>query len=483
MALRYRGIYLFVAALGLAFFGFVGVLEPDEDNSEGEIISWHELVSNSLNINWQNVGEQKELPDIKSSLNLADLIDIAMVNNPTIRNMWALAGAAKEQYTQGKSGYYPEISATGTATRTRTPDNDGSKVIGSQLRPALTLSFLILDCGYRNAVVKEAYYNLMSSDWSYKWTLQQIVKDVITAYYNYLHALAALKAKEADLKDSEVGLKAAEEQHKVGVTTIADVLKAKSNHAKSLMSVESEKGNVQTTMGDLADVIGLPANTQLKVVYSEAPLNKVSDILENVDQIIALAKEQRADLASQRAVVKQKQYAVSKIRSQGLPNLSFGGSVGESYYHHRTSNPLSTKGYDCSGTLTLTVPLFKGFYYLSGTRAAKKSLKAAEANFDVKESQAILEVVEDYTNLRTAIKNLEFSNDYYKYSKQNYEVALHNYKAGVNSMLDLLNAQSSLADARDAQVKSVTDWYNNLAKLAYSSGTLAQLINTTSQVQ
>ena len=51
-------------------------------------------------------------------------------------------------------------------------------------------------------------------------------------------------------------------------------------------------------------------------------------------------------------------------------------------------------------------------------------------------------------------------------------IALSNYKAGTNTILDVLSAQSSLADSRAKKAQATRDWYSSLANLSYSTGSM-----------
>jgi outer membrane protein TolC len=55
---------------------------------------------------------------------------------------------------------------------------------------------------------------------------------------------------------------------------------------------------------------------------------------------------------------------------------------------------------------------------------------------------------------------------------QSLDVAQARYREGVGSILDLLTAQSALADARTQAVQSRWTWYSALAQLTYDVGAL-----------
>ena len=53
------------------------------------------------------------------------------------------------------------------------------------------------------------------------------------------------------------------------------------------------------------------------------------------------------------------------------------------------------------------------------------------------------------------------------------EVAQGRYKAGVGSILDLLTAQTALANARAQEVQARADWLVSVATLSHDTGALA----------
>jgi outer membrane protein len=83
-----------------------------------------------------------------------------------------------------------------------------------------------------------------------------------------------------------------------------------------------------------------------------------------------------------------------------------------------------------------------------------------------------LDVWEAYQNLTTATQTIRTSADLLASAEQSERVALGRYKAGVGNILDVLNAQSALANARLQRIQAVLDWYVSRAALARAIGTL-----------
>jgi outer membrane protein len=85
---------------------------------------------------------------------------------------------------------------------------------------------------------------------------------------------------------------------------------------------------------------------------------------------------------------------------------------------------------------------------------------------------AISEVFTSYYALKTATQRVATSAELLTSAVQSEEVARGRYAEGVGSILDLLTAQSALADARAQSVQSRWTWYASLAQLSHDAGVL-----------
>jgi outer membrane protein len=123
-------------------------------------------------------------------------------------------------------------------------------------------------------------------------------------------------------------------------------------------------------------------------------------------------------------------------------------------------------------SLGLSIPLFAGFSRLYDQREAAALADAAGARADALGQQVVFQVFSSYHALQTAARRVRTSDDLIASAEQSNQVALGRYKAGVGSVLDLLSAQSALADARAQQVLARLEWNTSLAQLAHDAGIL-----------
>jgi len=84
----------------------------------------------------------------------------------------------------------------------------------------------------------------------------------------------------------------------------------------------------------------------------------------------------------------------------------------------------------------------------------------------------ITQVFVSYYALQTAEQRVATADDLLASAQQSVQVAAGRYREGVGSIIDLLTAQTALANARAQQVQSRWQWYTALAQLARDAGVL-----------
>lgn len=426
-----------------------------------------------------------QFPNTGSPLTVFQAIDVALSNNPDTAITWANARAAAYGLGAAESAYYPFVAVQETLYITKQSGQTQSSVSGvngafsgdiggtggatyfETLISQLFISYLIADFGGRCASVAMARELLYQANWLHNRELQTVMFNVLDAYYKYLGDVAAYLARLSDLEDAAVTLDAAENMQAVGVKTIADVLQAKANFSGVRLEVEKALSTMKTAMGRLARQLGLPADYVLDVQMLPEEL-QTNELNESIEQLMTVAQTQRPDLAATYANVREKQANLKSVQSSALPTLSALGSVERDTY----LNASQFNGTIYNSALQLRAPIFVGFLFSNQIRQAKEQVRAAFAQMWNKEYDIYLEVLEAYYSYQTALANITYSEDFLKFSKQNYDVAFGNYKEGTGTILDLLNAQDTLAKARAQSIEARTLWLTSIADIAYSTGTI-----------
>jgi outer membrane protein TolC len=127
---------------------------------------------------------------------------------------------------------------------------------------------------------------------------------------------------------------------------------------------------------------------------------------------------------------------------------------------------------DFIAELKLNFPLFEGFYVVNETRAAKSQLQIAKLQLQ----QLELEIEREVSNYREDIVlSLEafcFAQQYVESAETDFRIQISKYKAGTTTIVDVINAQTEVANATAKYIATKRDYFTSLANLASAIGTL-----------
>jgi len=228
----------------------------------------------------------------------------------------------------------------------------------------------------------------------------------------------------------------------------------------------------------LANVLGLDANRNVSL--ATANTMAIPNSFEgDINALIEEARQRRPDLQAAASQVKAAEASADAARAAGRPSISLTASANQ--YNIAGINSQGSFSQGSFVGINLSVPIFSGY-------ATTYRVRAAEAQVDVKNGQVeqlrlqvALDVWTAYQNLTTATQSLRTTADLLSSAEQSARVALGRYKAGLGSILDVLNAQSALASARQQRIQSTFDWNISRATLAQAVGSLdANLLQTLS---
>jgi outer membrane protein TolC len=409
-------------------------------------------------------------PDLapqRDALALADVVDLALRNNPQTQISWSQARAGAATYGAASAAYLPAVDASANMAYSRTTVGQTLGGVGrrSSITPAVSLSYLLFDFGGRSGTVAAARAAAVALDLFHNATLQNVALQAEGAYFNFLAQRALVGALRLSAAEADTNVNVARQRNRAGVATIADVLQAETVLAQAQLDLETAVGFLEVGRGALAVAMGLPANAR----YELAPVSDSTPIAlaaADVDTLINRALEYRPDLAAARVEIEQAQAEVRVARSALLPSVLLGSTL-----NHPISSQSNASGTNVGVTLGVAIPIFN--------LARPYNVMAARAQVDVSVARANLlrsdvsqQVFSSYYQLRTATQRSRTSDVLLASAIRSEAVARARYRAGVGTILDLTTAQTALASARAQQSQARWIWATALAQLSHDVGVL-----------
>ena len=423
--------------------------------------------------------------DTNKAYELAELVDLAERLNPETRTAWAHAKEAAASVGLAKSEYYPLLALKATADAARLPEpiplsaqKGGYMDLEAQeLRPVATLEWVLLDFGRRAADVRAARASLLAANLGFNARHQEIVFNVQTSFYQLSSLIGRITAAQASLDSALKIQEATEERFKNGLATAPDVSRARQLAAQAAFDLEDALSKERDAEVTLAKSIGVPPTTPIQIVdFSRLPLpNHLED---TVEQFIDRTLDQRPDLLAKVAALRAKEAEVHRAKSAYMPTLAFRGEAGHAYENSQIKVGGGTLPWESTDQTTwgvglaLTWDLFDGGARKRKLEKARAERDAAQHELDDAKDKAISQVWQYYTSTKLAFRRLDVAAALLDASEKSYQQTFEGYLNGLNSLVDVLDAQRALSSARYTQLDTRATLLESTAALAFASGDL-----------
>ncbi len=413
----------------------------------------------------------------RAAMSLKDCIRTALSANPGLKAAQNGALAARESEGAVRSNYFPRLDFETGYRRWESraflpnsiqnlPFGPISNVIGPTNQYDLSLqgSYTLFDSGRRKASVRKAAASARAASQGASQAGQDTVMGVYRAYYGLLAAQANLSVARESLKRSEAHLRLAESRKAVGAVPLADVLRARVGVANARLALVSAGSAVDVARGDLNTAMGRPAETPLRIEdVKGAPLPPRPF---SMDSAMKTAVARRPDLQAAVSRESAGREAVKAAKSAYGPTVTAQAAYG------RLDSTFFPMDRDWAVGVAVRIPVFTGFergHELARARAelAQVQNRRQEAELDVRRQvwTAHADVEKTYNSV-LAVKALNAD------ARESLRMADERYKVGAGTITDLLDAETNLAEAQAAQVRSNFDCRVAKAELERALGDL-----------
>jgi outer membrane protein TolC len=393
-------------------------------------------------------------------LSLADVVERALCANPDTRLAWINARIRAAELGQAQSAYLPNVSASVGGART---GNDILPKDHWAWNAGLNASYLLYDFGGREANRAQAEALLAAANDSHEVVVRQLFGSVVQTYFSLWAARRSVDAASQSEAAALETFKAAAARVQAGTAVPADKLQAQTAYSRRRLDRLVAEGNAATLQGELANLMGLPAQTNYTLREPKEMMPGFN--LAQIDALIEEAKTRRPELAQAAAQVAASQAALGVARASGKPSIALAA---DSFY--QDSGPVA--GYSSSVGVNVSIPIFTGYNTHYRIRAAQEQVRQAQVEQERSAQTVALEVWRAWQGVKTSVETYSQSADLLDSAQAAEKLARGRYRGGLGTVLDVLNAQAESANARLTQLQSRYQLDTSRSELARSVGEL-----------
>ncbi len=410
-----------------------------------------------------------QLPELR--LSLRDAVEAALDNNPNVRlfkeRVLEAGGVARTRLgalLPNLSGQVNQRSQTFNLGAFGIP---GGGVVGPfnpfDARATLVQNLFSLSLIQR---WRAARTGIEVATLDAEATKRDIMATVGLLYMEALRAEAAVKASEANIELNRQLLKLAQDRKAAGLATGLDVTRAQvqlENEKQRLLVAQNQSDRTKL---NLIRSIGIDFEIDL-ILTDELRLVELET--QTPTEALQVARENRVELEAQARRQKLASLTLSSVTHERIPSLSASGDYGFIGLGIENTLPTRTLG------VTLSVPLYDGGQREGRISESRSQVRQEQIRMKDVSDQVTLEVRDALLTIASAKQQVLVSQDGLRLALRELELARERFAVGVANNVEVTNAQTSVARARDNVIEALFNFNAARINLARAQGQMNSL--------
>ena len=430
------------------------------------------------------------IPAAAMAADFAQVYQDALANDPTYQQAQATYMAAREAKPEAWAVLLPQISGSAGGSLTHS-SGLSTNIGGSSSGIAAPSSF------YATSHTNARQWSLNLSESLFSWTdwmnlkaadsqvaqaqatyeaaAQNLVLRVATAYFNVLSALDTLQAQESSLQAFDLQLEQANKRYQVGLIAITDVEQARAARDTAAAAVIADKEALASALDQLEVITGRQYDT-LSEPGTDMPL--VMPNPASQDQWVQTSLQQNLSLIASRLAADVARENVRVAFGGHLPTISLTASrsfnsagVDESIVGLGSFN-LPSWSNDRQIGLEISVPIFSGGGTEARVHQAQYQWIAAKDAMEQASRSTVQQARDAYLGVISGIAHVQALQQALTSSQTAYRATEAGYRVGTQTEVDVLNALSTLVQAKTNFASSRYAYITSVVQLRYAAGTL-----------
>lgn len=403
------------------------------------------------------------VPIIKDSTNtyltLKQCIDYAMEHQPALNKARINVDIAKTTNAINLSGWLPQINANGDLIHYIQQNKNGSGVIsdgsttGSTTGTTTTsrsssVNTFVPQLSVSQAIFSPSLLFAAKSAPLYVKQAQQVtdsakiflVSSVSKSFYNVLLTLEQINVLKEDTARLGRNVRDTYHQYIGGIVDETDYEEATITLNNSAAQLKQANENIIPQYAALKQLMGYPPEKQFNVNFDT--LQMMRDI--HMDTTQQLQYEKRIEFQQLNTQKQLQDQLVKYYRASFLPTLSAFYNYNLDFQNNKFSDLFNTSYPSQLIGLSVSVPIFTGFYRTNNLKKARLQEKLLDWNAVDLKSQINVEYTSALANYKSNLYNLQLLQKNVALAKRVYFVVTLQYKQGIVAYLNVITAESNL---------------------------------------
>ncbi|MEX1198974.1 MAG: TolC family outer membrane protein [Pseudohongiellaceae bacterium] len=393
---------------------------------------------------------------------LLSILELAMRNDPQLRQAEAQFNSAQQQVIQARSSLLPGASAnfsesreaSGPAGLVSLTPSDASRRYGVNLQQSLLNLSAWYDYQGAKASDQAQLLNFQAQE-------QELILRVASAYFEVLRAIDFLETRQQEEEAAERQYEQTSQREEVGLVAITEVYEAQAAYDLARNNTILAENARDSAYEALEAITGQP-HPNLEVLSEDFPIEPVEGAMEQWTQE---ALNNNLTLLAAESGVEARQQVARARRSDHLPTVSLQGG----YNRSESDSTVSSDGGVRSGgafegtsiAVNVSIPLYSGHAVSARRQAAEYDVVAQQEQLNLVRRQTRQEIRNAYRRVNTDAMVVEQRQQAIRSARSALEAIEAGYEVGTRNIVDVVQARQqlfrALRDHAEARYNYVLD--------------------------
>lgn len=273
---------------------------------------------------------------------------------------------------------------------------------------------------------------------------EEITYAVINTYYSLYKVLQSRKVVDQNLESIAAQIKQAQRFFEQGIVTKNDVLRFQLQQANVTLTQMDIESNRKVINYNLDILLGLPEDTEVKIVDPTLGLKTPGSLNEYIGQAFANRQElKQLDIQNKVA-----DFNIKTIKANTLPTVGVGANL---YYINPSGKFIPpTNQYLMPVTLGATVSWNFGNLWTNKNKVSQAKIEQSEITLqkDILSDQVKTDINKNFQNYQVAMNKIQVLETSIAQATENDKLLASKYKNNVASVTDRIDAETLLYQAK-----------------------------------
>lgn len=394
--------------------------------------------------------------------NMQRLIEYALENNRDLRMALLNVEASRAQYQIQRAEILPSVSASGAYQNQGGPNSMApvlsqlgisapENTISRNYSVSVGISSWEFDLFGRVRSLKNvALEQYLSTQHAALASRLSIVGEVASLYLNLVAAKEQYELVRNTYESRQESYNMVAAMYKQGLASQLTVNQAKSAVEEARVSAVTYKTSTMQMENALILLIGGAIPEDVRIPSSLAQVRKLRDVPEGLPSYLL---ERRPDILQAEHVLKSANANIGAARANFFPRIGLTTSFG--YISGEFDNLFERATRSWVFTPSVSLPIFQGGRNIANLEYSWVQRDIAVASYEKSIQTAFREVADALAQRSTITEQLGATRSLRDACQQSYDISNVRYEIGVDSFMNVLDAQRTLFSAQQSFINSV----------------------------